>query len=229
MFSWGLRVLILAPCVNTVMRETSARGKQSPRYWISLLLWKPGNGLPSGITNYVLYFAAICTIPRYVNLKGKIYQHTQKYYLRHYIKWCVSGQHPQHFDSCSTRWHVYIFLSHVRIVQHDFYRDFKGVIHIASSCLFHENMLHFAELWKFISFNKPQQSTLCIYTYLMHWMYILIWMVVELFGDTWWRHQMETFSALLAHCEGNSPVTGEFPSQRPVTRSFDVFSDRRLE
>ena len=24
-------------------------------------------------------------------------------------------------------------------------------------------------------------------------------------------------------CDGNSPVTGEFPSQRPVTRSFDVF------
>ena len=26
----------------------------------------------------------------------------------------------------------------------------------------------------------------------------------------WWRHQMETFSALLAICAGNSPVTGEF-------------------
>ena len=31
---------------------------------------------------------------------------------------------------------------------------------------------------------------------------------------------METFSALVAHCEGNSPVTVEFPSQRPVTRSL---------
>ena len=38
----------------------------------------------------------------------------------------------------------------------------------------------------------------------------------------WWRHQMETFSALLALCAGNSPVTGEFPEQSPVTRSFDV-------
>ena len=38
-----------------------------------------------------------------------------------------------------------------------------------------------------------------------------------------WRHQMGTFSALLALCAGNSPVTGEFPSQRPVTQSFDVF------
>ena len=40
----------------------------------------------------------------------------------------------------------------------------------------------------------------------------------------WWRHQMETFSASLALCAGNSPVTSEFPAQRPVTRSFDVFS-----
>ena len=29
-------------------------------------------------------------------------------------------------------------------------------------------------------------------------------------------------SALLVLCVGNSPVTGEFPSQRPVTRIFDV-------
>ena len=37
-----------------------------------------------------------------------------------------------------------------------------------------------------------------------------------------WCHQMETFSALLVLCVGNSPVTGEFPAQSPVTRSFDV-------
>ena len=45
---------------------------------------------------------------------------------------------------------------------------------------------------------------------------------------TWWRHLMETFSALLAICAGNSPVPGEFPAQRPVTRSFDIFFDLRL-
>ena len=39
---------------------------------------------------------------------------------------------------------------------------------------------------------------------------------------------METFFALLAICAGNSPVPGEFPAQRPVTRSFDVFFDLRL-
>ena len=45
---------------------------------------------------------------------------------------------------------------------------------------------------------------------------------------TWWRHQMIMFSALLALCAGNSPVTGKFPSQRPTTGSFDVFFDLRL-
>ena len=39
---------------------------------------------------------------------------------------------------------------------------------------------------------------------------------------------METFSALLSLCEGNPPGTGGFPPQRPVTRSFDVFFDLRL-
>ena len=38
---------------------------------------------------------------------------------------------------------------------------------------------------------------------------------------------METFSALLALCAGNSPVTSEFPAQRLVTRCFDVFFDLR--
>ena len=45
---------------------------------------------------------------------------------------------------------------------------------------------------------------------------------------SWWCYQMETFSALLALCAENSLVTGEFPSQRPVTRSFDVFFDLHL-
>ena len=45
---------------------------------------------------------------------------------------------------------------------------------------------------------------------------------------SWWLHQMGLFSALPTLCEGNPPVTGGFPSQRPVTRSFDVFFDLHL-
>ena len=36
------------------------------------------------------------------------------------------------------------------------------------------------------------------------------------------------FFALLAICARNSPAIGEFPAQRPMTRSFDVFIDLRL-
>ena len=50
----------------------------------------------------------------------------------------------------------------------------------------------------------------------------------NIYASSWWRHQMETFSALLAICAGNSPVPGEFPTQRPVARSFDVIFDLRL-
>ena len=56
------------------------------------------------------------------------------------------------------------------------------------------------------------------------------WVVSDInlsFPYAWWRYQMETYSALRAICGGNSPVTGEFPARRPVTRSFDVFFDLR--
>ena len=56
----------------------------------------------------------------------------------------------------------------------------------------------------------------------------VVWQLLSSRHFTWWHHQMETFSTLLALCPGNSPVTGEFPSQRPVTQSFDVFLDLRL-
>ena len=37
-----------------------------------------------------------------------------------------------------------------------------------------------------------------------------------------------SISPLLLFCAGNSPLTGLFPSQRPVMWSFDVFFDLRL-
>ena len=61
------------------------------------------------------------------------------------------------------------------------------------------------------------------------WVQNEICITFELCWKTWWRHQMETFSKLLALCAGNSPVTGEFPAQRPVTWSFDAFFDLCLD
>ena len=48
-------------------------------------------------------------------------------------------------------------------------------------------------------------------------------LVNQMACSPWRRHQMETFSALQALCAGNSPVTGEFPAQRPVTRSLSLW------
>ena len=65
-----------------------------------------------------------------------------------------------------------------------------------------------------------------------HWFHImlstdLINVVVNRLHEPWWRHQMETFSSLLVLCEENSPVSGEFPTQRPVTRSNRDAGDLR--
>ena len=54
------------------------------------------------------------------------------------------------------------------------------------------------------------------------WWDVMTW---KRFMHSWWLHQMETFSASLALCSGNSLVTGEFPVQRPVMWNFDVFFD----
>ena len=60
------------------------------------------------------------------------------------------------------------------------------------------------------------------------WLLLRLYRCPDIRENTWGRHQMETFSVLLAICAGNSPVPGEFPTQIPVTRSFDVFFDLRL-
>ena len=70
---------------------------------------------------------------------------------------------------------------------------------------------------KFLSFGEVVNS----------WMVCSWWSISS--ELSWWRHQMETFSALLALCAGNSLVTGKFPTQRPVARRFDVFFDLRMK
>ena len=68
---------------------------------------------------------------------------------------------------------------------------------------------------------SKQGFRLCLNDYINTTQYLYMY-------KPWWRHWIETLSALLAICVGISPVTGEFPAQRPVTRSFDVFFDVRL-
>ena len=54
------------------------------------------------------------------------------------------------------------------------------------------------------------------------------YMFLYILLKAWWRHQMETISALLAFRVGYSSVSCEFSTQRRVTRSFDVFFNLRL-
>ena len=70
------------------------------------------------------------------------------------------------------------------------------------------------------------QDPLLVFPLMQLLAYFLSWRSLHKF--TWWRNQMQRFSALLALCKRNPPVTGGFPSQRPVTRrTFDVFFDLR--
>ena len=61
-----------------------------------------------------------------------------------------------------------------------------------------------------------------------HWIWIILY--EEPPSSSWWRHRMEIFSALLAFCAGNSPVTGYrwIPPKMPLMRSIDVLFDLRL-
>ena len=91
--------------------------------------------------------------------------------------------------------------------------------YISSSQWIHET--HLPIVFRFTSLSLEQSCPFRLLTWFI-WDYGLYMLV------SWWRHQMEAFPALLAICAGNSPVPGEFPTQRPVTRSFDVFFDMRL-
>ena len=65
---------------------------------------------------------------------------------------------------------------------------------------------------------------------LVSWSSFLVWNHWAMFMNHEWIMMTLSngiFSALLAFFVGHTPVTGEFPSQRPVTRNFDIFFDLR--
>ena len=76
--------------------------------------------------------------------------------------------------------------------------------------------------------DRTNKSPLKLHEIAVLWYHILCILSWWTLSVAWWRHQMESFYALLTLCADNSPVTGEFPSQRPATRSFDVFFDLHL-
>ena len=76
-----------------------------------------------------------------------------------------------------------------------------------------------ASYWKVVSTRIEKHRQTCFVDKPIHAWSQELWTQSCIYP--WWHHQMETFA-------GNSPVTGKFPSQRPVTRSFDFFFDLHL-
>ena len=90
-------------------------------------------------------------------------------------------------------------------------------------------------LWMYVCNATLRLNTQLCYmqmTILLLLLWFFLCVIVMENAFRWWRHQMETFTALLAICAGNSPATGEFPIQKPVTRIlyiiFDVSLNKRL-
>ena len=86
------------------------------------------------------------------------------------------------------------------------------------------DQIYFADIFKELPWIKIHQSPGCIrvpsHGFVCSWWrnqmetFSALLAICALDSDNMMTSQMETFSALLAICAGNSPVTGEFPTQR---------------
>ena len=161
-----------------------------------------------------------------------------------YVIWCMShfiGNMSAHgFDTVHGQVVLMIYFYQgkchaIHLHSVEFAADIKGPVHIGSvSCSMgprtcwtpcHASLLS----WKGsmdISDVKILYITELVFAIILHpFRAMILW---SLQSSTWWCHQMETFSALLTLCAGNTPLTGEFPEQRPGMRSFDCFFDLHL-
>ena len=109
-------------------------------------------------------------------------------------------------------WPVFVFLDHC--------------LFRACDILLHDISQHTG----IVDFTLPSVNSVLTYEsiHIRRALTYFMWYKNSFVVYTWWRNQMETVSAILAICAGNSPVTGEFPAQRPETRSFDVFFNLHL-
>ena len=82
-------------------------------------------------------------------------------------------------------------------------------------------------VWRYPLLTEISWNNIQVWTGITKDICIKLWGAINRWSSYaklwWWRHQMETFSASLALCAGNSAITGEIPSQRPVMWSFGVF------
>ena len=87
----------------------------------------------------------------------------------------------------------------------------------------HNEIRLLAHLKPFLRNTSTHLSIFCNTLSVIMIMSMGVLIIRNMSSVTWWRHQMESFPALLALCAGDSPVTGEFPSQMLLRRSFGIF------
>ena len=139
------------------------------------------------------------------------------------VNWALRNKLPWNFN-----WNSYIFILKMSSWK---WRPFCPNFNVLTWCMnYYMNISWIEETWNVV--NLVMISLIKYYVSKQNLINIAciiyeILLYPWFFGSSWWRRHMETFSALLAICAGNSPVPGEFPAQRPVTRSFDVYFDLR--
>ena len=117
-------------------------------------------------------------------------------------------------------WHHAILLSWLLKVQY-LWSFFKAEsLHDVKWSVFLQSLLRCRE-WV-LTCKCHEDNSLAHIQVLSHLLHIVFAVQMTVQDCTCWRHQMETFSTLLALCVG-------FHLQRPVMQSFDVFFDLPLK
>ena len=196
----------------------------APRHYLNqrwnIVNWTLRNKLQwnFNLTSNIFIHSRNCIWKRHLQNGGHLSQpqcvSKQNFYYLGVEKWQKMEIYFHVFQSKfrTTRWLIFNFLNHIINIMELFQ------IHKGNNSVFGDELCVVRKT--IVTDNSSSLLHEHVYTFSG---------VIELnSGESWWRHQIETFSALLALCAGNSPVTSEFLAQRPVTQSFDVFFDLRL-
>ena len=168
-----------------------------------------------------------------------------RFYLGHYqtLHWSTSTRDPRHIWE-NNSWIMDLWVhwpwTFLYLDMYMFWVNMMtGTTEIFSICQPQQNGIRFSDIFKYIwnsllfwfKFHCSFITENAIENWLKLWIGDDRSQTITLTHEecNMMTSSMETFSALLALCAGYSPVTGEFHSQRPVTQSFDVFFDLRLD
>ena len=128
-------------------------------------------------------------------------------------------------DSSNLLCGLRVFLWKFRSVSSNIFPKFHSVnLKVSALIMPHEITVNYALLWSYLMYKQIIRISIS--------RVVFAWDRFRCYFTPFWFMMTSSngkFSALPAICAGNSPVTGEFSSQMPVTLSFDIFFDLRLK